>query len=108
MLYLKKPKYKNREKHNAFKADYDSFANEVRQLVRNYAELKTSGTFAVKGLADVLGGVSDEEEDDVRVEFPAKLKIVEGKKRSKRESVGIGAGIPGPSGSGGSGPLLRR
>ena len=94
---------KSKQKRDAFKSDYESFANEIRQLARKFAELQTSGRFEVQGLADVLGGLSEEDQDDVRVEFPAKLKIVEGKKRSKRESVGIGAGSPGPSGAGGSG-----
>lgn len=94
---------KSTEKRQAFKSDYDTFTDEVRQIAKKFAALQTSGTFEVKGLADVLGGFSDEDQDDETVEFPTKLKIVEGKKRSKRESVGVGAGSPGPSGSGGSG-----
>lgn len=94
---------KDKRKRDAYENDYEDFAKEIRALARRFAELETSSVFEVRGLADLLGGVSEDDETEARIEFPTKLTLTQGKKRSRRESVGAGAGIPGPSGSGGSG-----
>lgn len=91
------------EKRFPFLRDYDSFASEIRQLAASYAELESAGIFEVTALSGLLGTIGDDQPEDARVEFPTKLKLVEGRKRSKQESVGPGSGALGPSGAGNSG-----
>ena len=91
------------EKRTPYLRDYDSFASEIRQLAASFAELESAGTFEISVLAGLLGAIDDDQPEDASVEFPTKLKLVEGRKRSKQESVGPGAGTLGPSGAGNSG-----
>lgn len=91
------------QKRANYLRDYDAFTAEIRELAASYAELESAGTFEIAALAGLLGALEDDSSDETQVEFPTKLKMVAGRKRSKRESVGPGSGTLGPSGAGNSG-----
>jgi len=94
-------------KREEYEAKYATFAEDVRTLIKEFAELESRGRMTISDLSSLLGTLNDETEGDFRVEFPTRLKVMSRKKRSKHDAVGAGQETFGPSGSGGSGSSSR-
>jgi hypothetical protein len=94
-------------KRGKFEAAYAAFADDVRALIREFAELKSTGRMTISDLSSLLGTPNEEPNGDQRVEFPTRLKVVSKKRRSKHEVLGPGKETIGDSGSGGRGARAR-
>ena len=90
-------------KREKYEADYRNFASEVRNLIRDFAELKSTGRMAISDLSSLLGTPNEEPDGDNRVEFPTRLKVTAKRRRSKHEAIGAGSETMGGSGGGGQG-----
>jgi len=90
-------------KKQRYESDYRAFAAEIRSLIREFAELESTGRMAIADLSSLLGTPNEDQGGDHRVEFPNRLKVVSKKKRSKHEAIGVGTETLGSSGRGGQG-----
>lgn len=95
-------------KREKYESNYKDFATEVRNLIREFAELKSTGRMTVSDLSSLLGTPNEEPDGDNRVEFPTHLRVVGKKRRSKHEATGPGSEpMGGWSGAGGRGSGVR-
>jgi len=90
-------------KRAKYEAEYKIFSSEVRDLIRDFAELKSTGRMAISDLSSLLGAPNEEPDGENRVEFPTRLKVVAKRRRSKHEAIGPGSETMGGSGGGGRG-----
>lgn len=89
-------------KRQQYEAEYVAFTEDIRSLVREFAELESRGRMTISDLSSLLGVPNEDDAGDFRVEFPTRLKLVSKKRRSKHEAIGSGQNTFGPSGSGGT------
>ena len=88
-------------KRDSYRKKYEKFAQEVRELAKEFAELASSEVTLVSDLTFLLGNYESTDEDQVRVEFPERMKVASRKRRSKHEVIGPGNEVLGPTGMGG-------
>lgn len=93
----------DKSKRDKYESDYKEFTSEVRGLLREFAELKSTGRMTISDLSSLLGAPNEQPDGENRVEFPTRLRVASKKRRSKHEAIGPGAETIGGSGGGGRG-----